>query len=358
MGWRRRGRGDTAGGGCIATVATVGTQRTTADRPTIAFLTADGVPDPVDLPILAERAEIRRATSATLGEVLPGADILLVWDFFSGALTDNWGPATADLRWVHVCAAGVDSLLFDELRESDIVLTNAAGVFDEPIAEFVLASILAQHKQLHLSKRLQNAHEWRHRETTRTAGTSALIVGTGGIGRAIARLLRAVGIHVVGAGRTARTGDPDFGDIIDSARLAEHVPGFETVIAVAPLTDATREMFDDAVFTAMSPGTHFINVGRGRLVVESALIEALESGHLGAASLDVFATEPLDADSPLWDLRSVAVSAHMSGDVAGWRDQLSAQFRANLERYLDGADLRNVVDKVAGYAAAGSVHHR
>lgn len=117
-------------------------------------------------------------------------------------------------------------------------------------------------------------------------------------------------------------------------------------------------MFDDAVFTAMSPGTHFINVGRGRLVVESALIEALESGHLGAASLDVFATEPLDADSPLWDLRSVAVSAHMSGDVAGWRDQLSAQFRANLERYLDGADLRNVVDKVAGYAAAGSVHHR
>lgn len=144
--------------------------------------------------------------------------MLVVWDFFSRALRDNWAQADA-LRWVHVCAAGVDSLLFDELTDSDVVVTNAHGVFDRPIAEFVLASILARDKLLHESMRLQARREWRWRETRSTTGTSALVIGTGGIGREIARLLRAVGIEVTGAGRRARDHDPDFGVVHETARL-------------------------------------------------------------------------------------------------------------------------------------------
>lgn len=328
-------------------------------RPTIAILGADGVPEPANLDEISELATIRPCTAQTLPAALTGADVLLVWDFFSRALKDNWGPATADLRWVHVCAAGVDSLLFDDLRRSDIVVTNAAGVFDQPIAEFVLASIFAHHKQLHTSKRYQRERVWRHRETTRTEGTSALVIGTGGIGRATARLLRAAGIRVTGAGRTARTDDPDFGAVVETAQLADHVGDVDTVVAIAPLTPQTERMIDAAVLAAMRPDAHLINVGRGQLVDEPALIEALRSGEIGAASLDVFTDEPLDAASPLWGMDNVAISPHMSGDVVGWRDVLADQFLTNLHRYLaaerpPATVLGNVVDKDRGYVAGAT----
>ncbi len=326
-----------------------------AEPPIIAILGASDVPDPPNLDEIGELAEIRHCSADTLPHALPGAEILLVWDFFSRALKDNWGEATSALRWVHVCAAGVDSLLFDELRVSPVVVTNAAGVFDGPIAEFVLASILARDKQIHLSRRLQSQRTWRHRETTRTAGTSALVIGTGGIGRAVARLLSAVGIDVAGAGRTAREHDPDFGVVHETARLAEVVGDFDTVVAIAPLTPQTERMINAEVLRAMRPDAHLVNVGRGQLVDEPALITALQAGEIGAASLDVFTEEPLDPASPLWAMDKVAISPHMSGDVVGWRSELADQFLANLRRYLDREDkspaeiLRNVVDKDRGY---------
>lgn len=321
-----------------------------------------GAPDlsaPHNLDAIAELAEIRECTADTLGDALPGADVLVVWDIFCGALADHWGPATESLRWVHVCAAGVDAILFDDLRRSPVVVTNASGVFDGPIAEFVLASILARDKQLHESKTFQRQSVWQHRETRRTTGTSALVIGTGGIGRAIARLLTAVGISVSGAGRTARTDDPDFGIVHDSARLREYVGDFDNVIAVAPLTPATRHLIDARVLAAMRPDVHLINVGRGPLIDESALIAALQDGRIGAASLDVFTDEPLDPANPLWTMDNVAISPHMSGDVTGWRDTLADAFLANLRRYAargtdEPADvLHHVVDKERGYIS----HH-
>ncbi|MGV9713190.1 D-2-hydroxyacid dehydrogenase [Gordonia sp. NPDC003424] len=329
-------------------------------RPTIAILGADHVRRPHNLAEIEKLATVRLCTAPALPQALPGADVLLVWDFFSRALKDNWGPATDDLRWVHVCAAGVDSLLFAELRDSEVVVTNASGVFDQPIAEFVLASILARDKQLHESKEFQRRTEWRHRETTRTAGTSALVIGTGGIGRATARLLRAVGMRVEGAGRTARADDPDFGTVHPTADLRAYVGDFDTVVAIAPLTAQTERMIDAPVLAAMRDDAHFINVGRGQLVDEPALVDALRTGAIGAASLDVFDAEPLPADSPLWTMANVAISAHMSGDVRGWRDELAELFLDNLRRYIaepgEPAEvLRNVVDKERGYVAtAGS----
>ena len=325
----------------------------TPNRPIISLLGAHDVPAPYNLAAIEQLATVRQCTSETLSEALPGSDVLVLWDFFSRGLRDNWGPATSKLRWVHVCAAGVDSLMFDELAASEVVVTNARGVFDQSIAEFVLASIMAHHKRIHESRRLQERGVWRHRETTRTAGTSALVIGTGGIGRATARLLRAVGIDVAGAGRAERSNDPDFGIVHASDRLRDYVGDFDTVIAIAPLTADTRGMIDAAVFDAMEPTAHFINVGRGQLVDEPALVDALRTGGIAAATLDVFDVEPLPADSPLWSMDQVSISAHMSGDVVGWRDVLADQVLDNLRRYLDAAELRNVVDTARGYVPGG-----
>ena len=331
-----------------------------APRPILVILGAPGQPAPADLARIERLAEVRWCTAATLADALDGAEILLLWDYFSRALKDTWGVATRSLRWVHVCAAGVDALLFDDLADSDIVVTNSRGVFDQPIAEYVLASILARDKLIHQSMALQRERVWQHRETRRTAGSSALVIGTGAIGRAIARLLTAVGIRVTGAGRTARVDDPDFGTVIATDRLAQRVGAFDTVVVIAPLTPSTDGLIDAAVLAAMRPDAHLINVGRGRLVDEPALIDALRKERIGAASLDVFATEPLPVDSPLWDLPNVAISPHMSGDAIGWRDELSGLFLDNLERYLSAgsadptAILRTVVDKRLGFVAGGS----
>jgi phosphoglycerate dehydrogenase-like enzyme len=243
-------------------------------------------------------------------------------------------------------------MMFDELRSSEVVVTNAHGTFDQPIAEFVLASILAHDKQLHLSKNLQQQAAWQHRELTRTGGSHALVVGTGGIGRATARLLRAVGLEVRGVGRTAREDDPDFGTVHPSADLAEHAGWADHVVLIAPLTEQTRNMVDARVLAAMKSSAHILNVGRGALVDEPALVAALREGRIAAASLDVFNEEPVPAEHPFWAMENVHMSAHMCGDVAGWRDALARQFLDNLERWTSGASPANVVDKECGYVSS------
>lgn len=326
-------------------------EHTQTHRPKLALLTAPGVPEPHNLGAIRARADVVVAHADTLDEALHGADALLLWDFFSSALRDAWHAADA-LRWVHVAAAGVDAMLFEGLREAPVVLTNAHGTFSQPIAEFVLASILAHDKQLHRSKALQRKGTWQHRELTRTAGSRAIVVGTGGIGRATARLLRAVGLQVQGAGRTPRDADPDFGTVFASGELAARVGDADHVVLAAPLTEATREIVDAEVLAAMKPSAHLVNIGRGPLVDEPALIEALRDGRIAAASLDVVAVEPMPANHPFWQMDNVHVSAHMSGDVHGWRDELADQFLANLDAYIAGEPLHNVVDKDRGYVSS------
>ena len=318
-------------------------------RPTVVLLTADRVPEPSCLDAVRELADVRVATADTLAGALPGAEILLVWDIFSGALADAWHAADS-LRWIHVAAAGVDKLLFDELRASDVLVTNARGVFDGPIAEYVLACVLAHDKRLHETEALQRAGRWRHRETTRVAGRRALVVGTGGIGRATARLLRAVGLEVTGAGRRVRDDDEDFGRVVDSARLAEHLGAVDHLVMVAPLTDSTRGMLGAAELAALPDGAHVVNVGRGELVDQPALVAELGTGRL-SAHLDVVVVEPLPPGDPLWTLGSAHVSPHMSGDVVGWRDTLSDQFLAHLRTWCSGGEPAPAVDKSRGYVS-------
>nr|WP_037307630.1 D-2-hydroxyacid dehydrogenase [Saccharomonospora viridis] len=316
------------------------------DRPVLVVLCGDERPPDMD-PI--ERSATVRYTDADgLPDALRGADALFVWDFRSRAVPDAWHAADR-LRWLHVASAGVDPVLFPELRDSDVVLTNSRRVFDSAIAEYVLGLVIAFAKDFAGSLRLQQQRIWRHRETERVAGTSALVVGTGPIGRAIASLLRAVGVQVTGAGRRARGNDPDFGTVVSSEELTRHLGEFDVVIAVAPLTEQTRGMFDARAFAAMRPGARFINVGRGELMVTDDLISALRAGQLSGAALDVFEQEPLPQDSPLWTMENVLISAHMSGDFVGWRNALVEVFTDNFLRWREGRELRNVVDKQLGY---------
>jgi len=308
---------------------------------------------PGHLDLLRTRFELRFTDAAGLLDAIAGAQVLFLWDFFSSAVEQVWDRCT-DLKWIHVAAAGVDALLFPGLVSSDVVVTNARGTFDRPIAEFVLASVLAHAKLLHESHDLQRRHQWQHRETRGVASARALVVGTGAIGRQIARLLDAAGLHVRGAGRSPNDADPDFGTLVSSADLPRQVGWADYVVNATPLTDATRDLFDAAVFAAMKPTAHFINIGRGASVVEADLLAALTSHSIDGASLDVFHTEPLPEDSPLWDAPGLVVSAHMSGDVVGWKDTLARQFVDNAERWLAGKPLLNVVDKSLGYVKAGS----
>ncbi|MCX2929413.1 D-2-hydroxyacid dehydrogenase [Mycobacterium sp. CVI_P3] len=319
-------------------------------RPVVAVVCAQSNDRPPGLS--APDVDFRFCTADGLAEAVRGARALLLWDFFSTVVRDIWSD-TIDLEWIHIAAAGVDTLLFDELRESDIVVTNARGVFDRPLAEYVLGAVIAHAKDSRTSFDLQRRREWRHRETRSVTGATALVVGTGGIGREIARLLRAAGLVVRGAGRRPVSDDPDFGTVIDSSDLAAEVGWCDHLILAAPLTAATRGLVDAQVLAAMKSDAHLVNIARGPIVDEGALLEALSQRRIGGATLDVFDTEPLPPDHPLWDAPNVTITAHMSADVVGWRDTLAAQFVENLRRWMSGDPLHNVVDKRLGYVPGG-----
>jgi phosphoglycerate dehydrogenase-like enzyme len=284
---------------------------------------------------------LRFATDDTLARELPGTEVLLVWNFTSDAVRHAW-PAADALRWVHTASAGVDRLVFPGLLESPVTLTNSRGVFDTPMAEYVLGLVLAMAKDLPGTLAAQARHEWRHRETEPVTGRTAVVVGGGPIGRAIAALLSAVGMRVELVGRR------------DFERLPGLLPTADWLVLAAPLTDATRGMLDAEALAALHPSARVINVGRGALVVEPDLVDALRAGRIAGAALDVFAREPLPPDSPLWDLPGVIVSPHMSGDLIGWREALVTVFAENLARYRAGEPLHNVVDKSLGYVTGGS----
>ncbi|WP_405555498.1 D-2-hydroxyacid dehydrogenase [Streptomyces sp. NBC_01171] len=308
--------------------------------PTLLVLDAD---PPPRLGRLTGRARVLHTDDEGLAALLPEADVLLVWDFRSRAVRDAWpgeGPRPA---WVHTASAGVDHLMCPELAASDTVVTNARGVFDQPMAEYVAALVLAAAKDLPRTVEFQRDRVWRHRETRRVAGTRACVVGSGPIGRAIAATLKALGVRPALVGRLPGTG------VHGPADLDRLIARADWVIAAAPLTDRTRGMFDAHRFGVMQPSAVFVNVGRGELVDEPALAEALRRRWIAGAALDVFTTEPLPADSTLWDLPGLLVSPHMSGDTVGWRDELGAQFVDLYERWAAGRELVNVVDKKRGY---------
>lgn len=309
-----------------------------------------------EVPRLAELendVEIRLATSTDeLRAALPGAEAMLGWNFRADSLQQAWDCA-GDLRWIHWGGAGVDAAMFAKLKQSEIVLTNARGVFDQPMAEWVLGMILCFAKRFPQTLEFQAKHEWNYRLSESVAGKRALVVGVGSIGRAVGRLLQAAGMQVDAVGRSARDGGADFSQIHAIADLHGQLPLADYVVLITPLTADTRNLFGTAEFTAMAKHARFINIGRGALVVEEDLLQALRDGQIAGAALDVFVEEPLPADSPFWSAPNCLVSPHMSGDYFEFEAAMADQFMTNWARFIAAQPLINVVDKTLGFVPGG-----
>lgn len=320
-------------------------------KPVLVIQGVNSIDEVPGLDELAGQAEIRTATSVSeLRAALPGANVVLGWNFRADNLRESWSAADS-LRWIHWAGAGVDAAMFEELVNSDVQLTNARGVFDQPMAEWVLGMIIAFAKRFPETWASQARAEWHQQLSEQVAGKRALVVGVGSIGRAIGRLLRAAGMQVEAIGRSARSGDVDFGQVHAVDDLLTHLPAADFVVLITPLTEQTRSLFATEQFAAMNPRARFINVGRGALVVEDALLAALREGQIAGAALDVFAEEPLPPQSPFWTAPNCLISPHMSGDYAEYEAAMAQQFIANWQRFCKGEGLSNLIDKELGFAA-------
>ncbi|MGH7654426.1 MAG: D-2-hydroxyacid dehydrogenase [Gemmatimonadaceae bacterium] len=276
----------------------------------------------------------------------------------------GWGmppllwQAAKHLRWMHTASAGVASLLFPEMLAGNVVLTNSAGIYGEPIAEHVLAGVLYFLRAFDAAGVLQRRAEW----NPPLFGTPAvamrevsecrvLVVGAGGIGAAVARKFSALGATVTGIRRNPAKGiPPGFQRVAGPDALDAELPGADVIVLTAPLTPETRTLLTARRLALLPPGAIVSNIGRGALVDEDALVGALESGRLRGAALDVFGQEPLASDSPLWHLPQVLHTPHVAGvSPRLFWDRLSELFLDNWTRYRAGKPLRNLVDKHAGY---------
>jgi phosphoglycerate dehydrogenase-like enzyme len=262
------------------------------------------------------------------------------------------------LKWVHSAAAGVGSALYPEMVNSDVLFTNSAGIHAIPIAEYVVAGVLHFLRGLDFAIDQQRRTEWNKAPFVRLDSVlremdsvRALIVGVGGLGGATAQRLTALGAHCTGVRRRAGLDvPPGFARVVTFDRFDDELSSHDVVVLAAPLTDATNGLLTAARLDRLPPSAIVVNVARGAMLDEDALIERVRDGRLRGAVLDVFRSEPLASTSPLWQVPHILLTPHVSPVSPGrfWPRQLDL-FLDNWNRYLRGEPLRNVVDKHAGY---------
>ena len=270
------------------------------------------------------------------------------------------------LRWVQGTSAGIGGFLERTgLARTSLVFTTASGVHGTPLAEFTLLGLLYFAKGGPELARWQQQRHWERHAGRQVAGSRALLVGLGGVGQAVARLLAAAGVQVVGAGRTERGGSqhersqhgrsqhgrdvPGVASYVSVQQIGRVLPDVDALVLACALTRQTRHLIGERELALLPPGAVVVNISRGQVIDEDALIAALRGGHLGGACLDVFATEPLPASSQLWGMANVIISPHSASTVAAENGLLTDLFTDNLRRWLDGRPLRNVFDRAAGY---------
>lgn len=241
-----------------------------------------------------------------------------------------------NVRWLHMFAAGMDSPVFAELRNRGIRLTNSPGATARPIAHSVMMHVIALCRNARRFADFQHRHEWARTDIRNEdlEGRTMGIVGLGHIGAEVARLAPHFGMRVIGMRRQPRGDEPC--ETWPVTRLAELLATVDDLVLTAPLTDDTRGMVGAAELAMLRPGAHLVNVGRGELVDEAALAGALARGHLGGAALDVFVTEPLPADSPLWDLPNVIITPHAAAGTQLGADRAAEMFTRNLAAFVMG----------------------
>ena len=257
--------------------------------------------------------------------------------------------ATPKLRWYHTVSAGVENMPLPELAQRGIVLTNNSGSYDIQIAEHLMAFVFAASRQLHRYRDQQRATQWREQTHQELRDATIVVFGMGSIGGEIARLASAVGMRVVGVRRKPASPGAGIDRVVAADRLADVVGEADYLAIAAPLTSATRGAISREVISRMKPTAWIMNIARGAIVDEPAMIEALQAKRIAGAALDVFETEPLPPESPLWKLENVIITPHDSGSSPRAGERTLALFAENLRRYKAGEPLINRVDYEAGY---------
>jgi len=289
-------------------------------------------------------------TLESVADTAPSADAILVWAASRDLLRQVFALAPR-ARWVHCRSAGLDTLLFPALVDSPVPLTNSSGVYSRSLGEFVAAGVLFFAKDLHRMQRNQAAGRWEQFDVEMAHGKTMGIVGYGDIGRSAAHLARALGMRVIALRRRPEQsrGDPLVDEALGTDRLLELMARSDYVVVAAPLTPDTLGLVSAEAIAAMKPSGVMINVGRGAVIDEPALIDALRHKRIRGAALDVFAQEPLPAGHPMYGLDNLLLSPHCADHTQTWIDDAMHFFTANLERFLSGEPLRNVVEKRLGY---------
>lgn len=293
---------------------------------------------------------IEARTPEERGRVLPDADVFLATRISSAEAT-----AARRLRWIQSTAVGIAPLLVPEIVDSPIVVTNVRGVHSAPIAEHAIALVLALRRRLHQARDRQATRTWAQIELQEArvpvlAESTLLVVGLGAIGSRVAALGHGLGMRVIGVRRRPHESmPPGVASVYGPDRLREALALADAVVLATPRTTETRAMIGAAELESMRPTAVLVNVARGRLIDDAALLAALERGVIAGAGLDAFIREPLPENDPLWRLPNVLITPHTAafGDDY-WRPAIDL-FLDNLARFARGAPLVNIVDKVQGY---------
>lgn len=299
---------------------------------------------------LGESAEIVIGNSrAMFDRSAASASVLFNWSGSLELLRDVVSMAR-HLRWVHSRSVGLERTLFPELVENSAILTNGRGVFSASLGEFALAAILYFAKDFRRLIRTQIAHKWEQFDVEVIAGKTVGIVGFGDIGRAVAARVRPLGMKILALKRhSPREADP----LIDKSYLRngllEMLSASDYVVVSTPLTAETRGMIAEAEFSAMKPTAVVINIGRGPVIKEQAMISALAEGRIHGAALDVFDEEPLAAGHPFYKMENVLISPHCADHTSDWLEQAMRLFIEQYEKFRSGKPLLYVVDKKLGY---------
>lgn len=291
---------------------------------------------------------------AEFEELLVSADVWYGIPAGSAELTGRLVPRSPQLRWIHTMAAGGGSTIKAAgLSPEDlerVVVTTSAGVHGTALAEFALFGVLAAAKDLPVLLERKERHHWDADRwiMRQVRDQTVLVIGLGGIGTETARLFKALGSTVLGVRRNPRPTE-HVDEVHDTSALLDLLPRADAVVVTLPATAATENLLDAAAFAAMKPGTVLVNVGRGTVVDEQALVDALHAGQVRGAYLDVTAQEPLPASSPLWDEPAVFIAPHVAALQADEDDRIADLFADNLRRLLDSRDQRNVVNTTEFY---------
>lgn len=287
----------------------------------------------------------------TLTKQIADADALC-----SMRITSELFKAAAKLKWIHSIAAGIGGLMIPEVLSSDVFITNARGIFSTVMAEHTLGMILAFSRRLMDSYRFQQHHQWA-RDALWTlqppmgeiCGKTLGIIGYGSIGREIARRARALGMKILALKKDPTTGLEHADQVFTLSQRNTLLKESDFVVLALPHTPDTKQVLGEAEFGAMKPGAYVINIGRGKLIDEGALLRALREGRIAGAALDVFATEPLPENHPLWEQPNVLITPHSAAVFPEFWPRSLALLAENIRRFRSGETLQNLVDKKRGY---------